>query len=1010
MKKALIWILTLSLLLSALPTWGVTLAAETEKTVQIAPTLSGTEPALELVPEDTLVWAADSPILRHIDAQVLESGTHVARLPEEESLNSYVFRNQDGSATSYILDEPVKFVDSSGVIQEKDLTLMSVTGGYTTARNDVALTLPNNPISGIGLQYKDSNILLIPQGGMSRSIPQRSDNSITYSNYFGNGISLRYTPTLSGVKEDIILAAYTGVNQFTFLLNTGGMGLFEANGRYYIAQSEQSEERITLSDIVTFDARGRFHLGSTAVETLTDRQSYRLTITVDDAFLTDPNTTYPVMIDPTLTVNYDVYGANAIEDASIYSGYPNTNGDWVYLHAGYYDSNYKIARTLVRLPGLLRSSVYGDPDNFNITTVNFHIREATGTTPIAVRLYANTGSSTWVESSVTWNNAGVVLGSQYATASPKYGSDTIYDITSLVKAWQKGTLNAASGFVLRNSNETSSDKAFYSAEYSSTSYRPYVEVNYTYTSGSLNTTSCSINEGSTRTLSVSGLSGTVTWSSSNSSVASVNSSGVVTAIKAGTVTITVLVPNYTPLKCTVYVTKPSGVYRIKNNAANYYLGTSGSIAERTYTELVSKTSAGPAQLYQLWKITYLGTGYYSIRPLYKLDMGLYLNLYHATLYSLTTSDSLNDVTPTAHWLINSDSLGYTIQYRASSGLVMAPNDDALTNGTPVMVDTYSATNTARHWTLERVSSPTTGSCWYDLQKQCCTSFTNFTRILVYGAETTLADCGMMPIVYSLTSNNQQLDWISQNPEIAAVNSSTGAITGLQSGTTTIVGTPKNGTSANLTITVHVIGSDQYALGVRTATIDGTQYYDYTTPINALFASAVTECYTNRCKNSTQYTPPVDYSVVLTHQLASFLWFYRQVNHGARWDLKLESCWNEALPGIPYLGLATEFVFRGYKVTAEGIGNIMYGYTGRATGFGEITLYWGGGVAKQGSASCEEVTTPPLYGDDQNDHDNVKLGYDMFLADYPDYPHVGYDGIPLDEWTSQIADIILDPGT
>ena len=89
---------------------------------------------------------------------------------------------------------------------------------------------------------------------------------------------------------------------------------------------------------------------------------------------------------------------------------------------------------------------------------------------------------------------------------------------------------------------------------------------------------------------------------------------------------------------------------------------------------------------------------------------------------------------------------------------------------------------------------------------------------------------------------------------------------------------------------------------------------------------------------------------------------------------------------------------------------MYGYTGRATGFGEVTLYWGGGVAAQGSVSSEEVTKPPRYGDSQEDHDNIAWGYELFCSDYPDYPAVGYEGIPLSGWLAKIADVILNPGT
>ena len=57
-----------------------------------------------------------------------------------------------------------------------------------------------------------------------------------------------------------------------------------------------------------------------------------------------------------------------------------------------------------------------------------------------------------------------------------------------------------------------------------------------------------------------------------------------------------------------------------------------------------------------------------------------------------------------------------------------------------------------------------------------------------------------------------------------------------------------------------------------------------------------------------------------------------------------------------------------------------------------------------------ITQPPYYGDTEEDHDNIKLGFDMFNQDYPDYPDIGYDGIPIDGWLADIADVILNPGT
>jgi len=82
-----------------------------------AASVSPAEP-LESTTESTLRLASQCRILDHVDADVFAAGDHVARLPEEESLNSYVFLNSDGTKTAYYLDEPVKFIDSDGTVRE----------------------------------------------------------------------------------------------------------------------------------------------------------------------------------------------------------------------------------------------------------------------------------------------------------------------------------------------------------------------------------------------------------------------------------------------------------------------------------------------------------------------------------------------------------------------------------------------------------------------------------------------------------------------------------------------------------------------------------------------------------------------------------------------------------------------------------------------------------------------------------------------------------------------------
>ena len=208
-----------------------------------------------------------------------------------------------------------------------------------------------------------------------------------------------------------------------------------------------------------------------------------------------------------------------------------------------------------------------------------------------------------------------------------------------------------------------------------------------------------------------------------------------------------------------------------------------------------------------------------------------------------------------------------------------------------------------------------------------------------------------------------------------------------------------------------ISDEAYNSGVREGEYQGLCYYDYTIPLNNLFKKAKEESQEHKCMTYIQFyewaiNNGVDPNIALhkSIQYGAFRWFFTQVNHNAPWDIKREIRWNEALPNVPYLGVIGEFLFRGKLVSAEDVGNILYGYAGRATGFSDVTLYWGGGVAKRGSISDPLLKLPPLYGDDEKDHYYIELGYNLFNSDYPDYPEVGYEGIPVE---ADIANLVWE---
>lgn len=801
-------LMTLCMLLSVLPSSGVrTEAVETEELKELE-TASAAETQLSSAAQ---TLSEDCKILNYVQPEVFASAKHVARITSEETLNSYVFLNEDGTRTAYFMDEAVKYVDEKGLVQEKDLTLVPAVGGYTTEKNDISLSIPTNPASGVTLLWNNTAVRIIPQGGtVGETVVE--DNTVRYVDYYGNGMDLVYTPTLSGLKEDIVLQNYAGKNTFTFMLNTGGLNLYSASGRYYLAASKTATDRIDLGDVVTFDARGRFSVGTMSAQTVTAGQIYRLTLTVDEDFLTDPNTVYPVSIDPTLTVSDNTHGAGAIEDVSIYQGRPTINANWTYLHSGYYDSNYTVARTLIRLTGLINSSVYQGLTANQISSVQFHIWEASGTATTSVYLRANTGSATWTESGATWNNAGVVLGTTYDTQNLISNSKATFNITQLVKDWKSGTQNAQKGFVLQSSNETSLDKAFYSSEHGTTTKRPYVELNYSSTENAIGllNTKLSITKGNIASVGVtttpSDLS--VTWTSSNPSVATVDSTGRVTAVNAGKAIIIASASGAVSQSCTVYVTlSQNSVYRVQNKAAMVYLDCNGAnISEENLTNIKvrSSSSSGNDALAQLWRFTYVDDGYYFIRPMHKLDYGLYIDEGDVKLTYIGTNNTLASAPEKARWTIEYIDGGYVFKCAGSNVRTLQPFAGVASNNSIVNATLYDSTAEYQKWLVNPITPTPKGMLLYNIvNDKAIDDPTMHTVYVGVGQTKTVEQLFLAVGVYSTGFLSQDIELSLGSNSIAAVNTNTNAVAGIAPGTTTLTITSSEDTSISRTISLKV---------------------------------------------------------------------------------------------------------------------------------------------------------------------------------------------------------------
>ena len=188
---------------------------------------------------------------------------------------------------------------------------------------------------------------------------------------------------------------------------------------------------------------------------------------------------------------------------------------------------------------------------------------------------------------------------------------------------------------------------------------------------------------------------------------------------------------------------------------------------------------------QMWKVYYLGNGRYSIRPMHKLNMGLDVTSGNVDIWNIGTTDTLASVPSYGEWTIEWNSSGYVFKNNGNSSLTMQVKSASTSSGATVLASTYSAVANCR-WTLSKISSPPSGVMWYDTYKKA--TVTTPTVQVGIDETKTLATAKLYAIAYSGTSISQTFSWTSADTSIAAVNSSTGAITGKAVGETTITGT------------------------------------------------------------------------------------------------------------------------------------------------------------------------------------------------------------------------------
>lgn len=452
-----------------------------------------------------------------IDAETAIADGYVARLnSEERSLSEVVLEKDDGTRALYLFDENVKYIDENGEVADKSNNAVRKGRAFVNEGNDVEVILPATLTAGIAVHSDELNITMKPlTDSIGRSLStavQTEEDTVLYSDVFDSSTDIEYTYTYSGVKENIILESYNGKNSFDYEVTTGGLTLYEDKGTLLLAD-ENGEVKATLGEVIVFSADNKNNtFGKYTIKELEKNSRYKVTVSVDREYLTDPKTKYPVKIDPALkTIN----ASAKIQDLQVFKG---TDGKGTSeTSAGYSGvsrvgwTDWGACRTLLKLNGFSFSS-YGITDVSQIKSAYIEIRDLMCQNIQVQIACAQFGGNVWSEGDTkTWNalNAGsagtpldIYIPSKPNETSKAYnvigdGGESIrseqgygkqwyaWNLTGRVKNWLKYPDNLKKGLVFKMAGsmlEESSQYAKYMKTFSSmqgnADYKPYFVINY----------------------------------------------------------------------------------------------------------------------------------------------------------------------------------------------------------------------------------------------------------------------------------------------------------------------------------------------------------------------------------------------------------------------------------------------------------------------------------------------------------------------------------------------------
>jgi hypothetical protein len=413
-----------------------------------------------------------------------------------------VFANPDGTWTADTAPAPVRVRDGRGAWHDIDTTLVARDGGLAPkyAASDVVLSdggdkaLVSMTENGKDISWKWPKVL--PK-------PVVAGNTATYPDVVPDG-DLVVTAQPTGFSHSIVLrSAPSDPLKITMPIATDGTDVNEArdgdltvdmsNGKALISAPqpqmwdatadqvlgvEADDEAAGTSapgsaaDLLTATAPAEDSVPVDATVEQSSSTSASLTLSPNQSYLTDPDTVYPVVIDPTWTSNTtgDTYVMN----------YDPTATAWTdeNLRVGSGDGGGHVRRAFLHF----RST---DWSGKHVLSAKLILHNWNSSTCHGANITVSRITQDWYNNEISWNDQPPVATDYDKNFYPAYGitgcptADASWDVTGLVQGWASGKFGAY-GVRLKAQSESNSDsyRGYASGNSNDVSDHPYIEWTY----------------------------------------------------------------------------------------------------------------------------------------------------------------------------------------------------------------------------------------------------------------------------------------------------------------------------------------------------------------------------------------------------------------------------------------------------------------------------------------------------------------------------------------------------